>query len=392
MKNNDKELTVHAYQKSVELLKNNSSKYGFLAAGMTATAKHRRYLDIFGRDAMICGLGALAAEDKRLLKTFRLSLVTLAKYISPTGQIPFAVGPIDNFTRFHLPRSVDGNLWWLIGYWLYSGLAPDKSFEREYKDVFYQALAWLEERLNFGLIEQGEAADWADEMPRSGLVLYSNALWLLFLRLINSREKDIIYRNFLFFFSTDSLLKKDYVNLFSLFPYFRRNLKKQIGKRPYFLTAVSRVTIEDSFDVFGNILACLSGLVSEKKVEKIIKEIIKQQANKVGPIRSLARPISLKQAGVFEEYFQNKHWHYHNAGIWPMIGGFWVYLLAKYGKLELAKEELVRLAKLNQKNNWQFNEYMHGRTGRPLGVKYQSWNAAAYILAYKAAEENKFII
>ena len=381
-----------AYQKSVELLEENSGRYGFFAAGKSPQAKSRRYLDVFARDAVICGLGALADGNEKLIKAFRSSLITLAKHISPNGQIPFAVSPSNGMVRFRLPYSVDGNIWWLIGYWLYSELTPDKNFERQYKDIFYQSLAWLEQRLNFGLIEQGEAADWADEMPRFGLVLYTNSLWLLFLRLISSRERNSIYKNFLFFFSTEQIKKSDYPELFSHFPYFRKNLKQKIKKRPYFLTAVSRVTIEDSFDVFGNILACLSGMVDVDKVSVIIDEIIKNKANTPGPIKSLAKPLPLTRGGIFEKSFQNKPWHYHNAGIWPMIGGFWVYLLAKQGRQDLAEQELINLAQINKKNNWQFNEYLHGRTGKPMGVKRQSWNAATFLLAYQAVIKNKFII
>ncbi len=388
----DDVLVQAAYQKSISLLQENAYRYGFMAAGKSALAKSRRYLDVFSRDAAICGLGALASGDEKLIKYFKASLITLAKNISPSGQIPFAVSPVDNMVRFRLPYSVDGNIWWLIGYWLYSEIVPDKNFERQYKDVFYQALTWLEDRLNFGLIEQGEAADWADEMPRFGLVLYSNALWLLFLRLISSRERNSIYKNFLFFFSTDNIKKSDHPDLFSHFPYFRKNLKQRIKSKPYFLTAVSRVTVEDSFDIFGNILACLSGLVDSYKIDAIIDEIIKSKANFPGPIKSLAKPLPLSEGGIFEKSFQNKPWHYHNAGIWPMIGGFWVYLLAKQGRQDLAEQELIRLAQLNKKNNWQFNEFMHGRTGKPLGVKKQSWNAAAFILAYQAVIKNKFII
>ena len=42
-----------------------------------------------------------------------------------------------------------------------------------------QAISWLRchEHVEHGLIMQCEASDWADIMPRSGQVLYSNALW-----------------------------------------------------------------------------------------------------------------------------------------------------------------------------------------------------------------------
>ena len=42
-----------------------------------------------------------------------------------------------------------------------------------------RAIAWLQaqEHPHFRLLQQNEASDWADIMPRSGYVLYTNALW-----------------------------------------------------------------------------------------------------------------------------------------------------------------------------------------------------------------------
>jgi len=388
----EKKIIEEAYTKSIELLKNNGTRYGFIAASVSARAKERWYVHIFGRDAMICALGALASGDEELMSIARKSLETLAKNISKEGQIPFAVEPKQKFVRYHLPQSVDGNVWWLILYWLYSREAKDQAFDRQYKEVFYQAIAWLKQRMYGGLIEQGEASDWADEMPRQGLVLYTNALWLLFLRLIGSRERQQIYNNFLFFFSTDGFRGKDHEELMRMFRFYRRNLKRYVKVKPYFLAAVSRVSVDEGFDVFGNILACLSGFVETKRVMQLIGIIGKERVNEPVPVRVLSQPIRKDRQGIFEVDHQNKPWHYHNGGAWPMAGGFWVYLLAKQGQDQLARSELERLAQVNSQGNWGFYEFFHGKTGKPMGMKHQSWNAATYILGYQAVMKKKFII
>lgn len=71
---------------------------------------------------------------------------------------------------------------------------------------------------------------------------------------------------------------------------------------------------------------------------------------------------------------------------------FWVYLLARHGKIKQAQAELLKLAQANSFNNWEFNEWFHGRNNRPMGVKGQTWNAATYILAYNAVVNNKYIL
>ena len=78
---------------------------------------------------------------------------------------------------------------------------------------------------------------------------------------------------------------------------------------------------------------------------------------------------------------QNYPWQYHNGGIWPYIGGFWVALLAKIDK-KRAKQELTNLAHANALNNWEFNEYLHGQLGTPMGIPLQTWNMSMYLFAY----------
>ena len=31
---------------------------------------------------------------------------------------------------------------------------------------------------------------------------------------------------------------------------------------------------------------------------------------------------------------------------------------------------------------WEFTEWAHGQTGRPMGKAYQAWSAASYVAAY----------
>jgi len=380
------------YNKSIELLLKNSTNQGFVAASKSKMSLDRNYYAIFGRDTMICSLAALASGDKKLIAVAKRSLMTLANNISKYGQIPFAVDKRRHINIYRFPQSVDGNLWWLIVFCFYARITGDKKFSLRYRSAREQALNWLSMRQNFGLIEQGEAADWADEMPRSGFVLYTNALWLWLLRLMDDPNKNSIYNSFTYFFTAGRTIGQNYRSLDKFFPNFRKNVKNFIPNKKYFMAAISRVTFDVSFDVYGNILTGLSGLAEEQKVKTIIAEIVKIKANYPWPIRVLAKPIAKPQQGIFEKKHQNKPWLYHNAGVWPMVGGFWVCLLVKYGYDKLALAELKRLANVNALHNWEFNEFFHGQTGRPMGVKHQSWNAATYILAYQAVINNKTIL
>lgn len=385
------DIQQEAYRRSIDLLRENSSSYGFLAARKSDTAAHKNYDAIFARDASMCAIAALATQDEELMLVGRRSLEFLAEMASSKGEIPFSVKPQAKRTHFRMPSSIDGNLWWLIAYWLYAEHLHDLSFKSLHYDIFKRAIAWLEYRMVDGLLEQGEGADWADEMPRSGLVLYSNALWLWFLQLIDSQHVSQIYKHFLFYFSSEKLGNAGYQEMTKQHPYYRKNLEKRVKEQPYFLSAVSRVTIDNDFDIFGNILTCLSGVVPQKRVKEIIKAIEKTKAAQPVPIRVMEKPRLRKQQGIFEETNQNKAWTYHNAGAWPMVGGWWVYLLSGYNKKQ-AEQELQVLAEVNSRKDWGFIEHFHGKAGKALGMQGQSWNAATYILAYKAVQENSFLI
>jgi glycogen debranching enzyme len=81
---------------------------------------------------------------------------------------------------------------------------------------------------------------------------------------------------------------------------------------------------------------------------------------------------------------QNQVWQYHNGGIWPMVGGFWVAALAGAGRARQAQQGLVGMARACEVGGWVFTEWLHGRTLAPRGMPGQSWNAAAFLLAESA--------
>lgn len=100
-----------------------------------------------------------------------------------------------------------------------------------------------------------------------------------------------------------------------------------------------------------------------------------------------------------EETHMNPRWtnpdfSYHNAGIWPFVGGFHVTALALSLRQRRADELLGRLAAANQAGAtepWGFHEWLHGETGKPEGAPDQAWNAGMYVLAHHAVEHPEAI-
>ena len=79
--------------------------------------------------------------------------------------------------------------------------------------------------------------------------------------------------------------------------------------------------------------------------------------------------------------------HYHNGGVWPFIGGFYVAALVRYGRTREAEMALERLAILNHAGG--FNEWHHGSTAMPMGVRDQAWSSAMYIYAWHAVQRGE---
>ncbi len=124
---------------------------------------------------------------------------------------------------------------------------------------------------------------------------------------------------------------------------------------------------------------------------RILRSLERAGVHDPYPVRVVCDPI-LESDRLWRPYMgrhrQNLAWQYHNGGIWPFVGAFWAATLAEQGSR--AHSELAKVARANQLGNWAFNEWLHGTTHAPAGMPGQSWNAAAFLLAYACLEQRVF--
>jgi hypothetical protein len=368
--------------RAIALLQRNRTPDGMRAATPGPEAEGRGYLAVFGRDAAVCAIGMAVSGDPTLEREAPASLVTLARHQARNGQIPKFVDVNRAEADFWYLGCIDATLWWLIaiawldrhepGYRLRHGLAAN----------IEKAVVWLEcqEHQRFFLLQQNEASDWADIMPRSGFVLYTNALWYLVKQQYGLTHAEETRRNFNQLFHPFSASTAQYRRA-RLLAHYTRNRARH---RDLYLSFVNFSFFGDEGDTFGNVLAVLCGLTDDADAHRTLQGLMHAEVDAPYPVRVVCDPI-LEEDMLWRPYMsrhrQNYAWQYHNGGIWPFVGGFFAAALAQAGLRDRAAETVRKLAAVNSLGDWAFTEWLHGRTYELCGMRGQSWNAAAFLIA-----------
>jgi glycogen debranching enzyme len=385
----DQSLLDACHVQSIELLKRNLAPGGILAASPSPRASKRGYTAIFGRDAAVCAIGMALSGDKTLARAAAVGLRTLAEHQAPNGQIAKFVDLQRQEADFWYLGCIDSTLWWLIALALLDRRLRPGGLRRRYTKHIKLAIQWLlaQEHQRFFLLQQNEASDWADIMPRSGFVLYTNALWYFTKRLYGIEHAQETHENFNGLFHPFSADIAEYRRARLLNDYALRSGRN----RDLYLSFVNFSFFGEEGDVFGNVLAVLLGLADDRASARTLGALTKARVNDPYPVRVVTRPI--KQSSYLWRPYMARHrqnfvWQYHNGGIWPMVGGFWIAALVAAGDVERAKVELVKLARVCALRQWAFTEWLHGKTLAPRGMPGQSWNAAAFLMAEHAVSTN----
>jgi glycogen debranching enzyme len=382
------------YRAAIESLRRCCCKWGLKASGRPV-GHHQ----IWARDSMIALLGARFVEDTEIQEALQSSVSLLKDHRGPHGAIPNNVASgtlLPNFRAY-----ADGGLWWIVGSTL---LAPDE-------DVAREVLRWYEfqDVDQSGLLSMQEASDWQDLFCTRGKGLYLNCLYVMTLRcaaeLFTGDEADRLRRhadsvadriNTYFWylghgdtqrqmsltFSTAGVTSQDSMGRPREIPE-----KRYLIDERYYLPYIGFRSVGEWFDSFGNILAILAGVANQEQ-SGIILDFISRYSLDLWPLRSLT-PVVRPGDADWRNYYGslNAPHHYHNGGVWPFLGGFYVAALVKAGRHEAAELALRSLAQLNQCG--QFNEWHHGETGAPVGAQDQAWSAGMYLFAYECVRRGR---
>jgi glycogen debranching enzyme len=400
----ERDLLAESYQRAIDALRRNITPKGFSACSLTDNEVYGtdvNYRSVWARDGGMTVVWTLDLGDDDIRACQAATLRTLMAKLSPAGQIPANVriendepdyGGIGNIA------SIDSGLWVIIAMWRYASETGDWSIVNEHRHDLQRAMDWLaaHDSNNDGLLEIPEAGDWTDLFARSYHVLYDEVLWYRtlvcyanILEHLGDAEKAAGYRreaarvreaiNVRFWPSTnpDSPLRAQFANA-----------QLALGDARYLVAQLSPFGFSWRCDVYANLLAYLMyDLVTQRQATMTFRFLWGVGVNSPAPVRNLYPPVHAGDP-EWRDYFTvnlaNLPNHYHNGGIWPFVGGLWVRYIHRLGFRDLARREMVKLAELCRQgvqHEWEFNEWHHGVTARPMGKAYQAWSAASYLQA-----------
>ena len=397
-------LTDMALERAHAILNTECSPIGLMASP-------EGYPHVWARDSVITSLGAILLPDhKNCLST---SLATLAGQQSELGAIPnnvsVATGRLDHTNA----GSVDSNLWYILGHYIQYRAFGDVDFLRQYWPSLERALLWLryQDSNGCGLLEVHEAADWADLLANRFNILYDNALWYAALRAMGVLAQTLDVDDSHYDEMARDVRHKMRIVLWvgpeasgewgpdcpghTEWKHTLSQVDPVLVKRPFFLPYVAFRDYGDYCDVFGNLLTILFDIANPAQEKRILDYLHQVGIDEPYPVRVL-HPIIHPGNKDWREYYRNNNLNlpeqYHNGGIWPFVGGFYVAALVKAGRQQQAAQVLEKLAQVNRQGTeeeWEFNEWCHGRTGQPMGYPHQAWSAGMYIFAHRCVRDGR---
>ncbi len=408
------QLISQAREKALETLYQCATPQGF-----RASAKAVGYPQIWGRDSMFTSLAAVATGDETLLKAMRASLDTLGAHQSCLGLIPLNVNPESGYISTENAGACDSNLLFILGHYLYYQTTKDLDYLQKNWKIIEKALQWLvyQDMNECGLLEIPEAGNWMDLLAVRYNTLYDNVLYYAAVLAHEELKKVVQLPSTCCLGGICANCIHERINLLFwidrcwVAEHFAEHLEKlkairlewfmlyhnigTISSRPYYLPWVAFREYGDWCDSLANLLAILSGVADGHRSDHILRYMLQVGMAEPYPTKAIHPPIYPGEPH-WREYYRSRTLNlphqYHNGGIWPMIGGFHVAALIRRKQYTEAEQTLFALAKANQQGiaeEWEYNEWLHGESGHPMGFGKQAWSAAMFLFAEHAVQSGQ---
>ncbi len=314
-----------------------------------SAGKHH-FVDIWARDGLFASLGNLCGDGcLKTLSTFknfqrddglipyrvRRSSVNLLKYF---GKPLMLKTPIADFRSFQSGRTVyDGGVLYILIFSLRileNGNIDEinlfsKSISKSY--LFYRA------KFGDGLISEGFQSEWADQVLKSGNVLYTNVIYLSAIKKLLEVVKKY-----------PEIFKE--INLRDLKPHYiklKNELDLKLWNGKYYSDFFNSKR-HDYLAAFPNLLAIIFGISDEKQSKSILKQVQKYNVKDVGVASNYPKypwyliPIQNYILGLRD---------YHNGLFWLQPWIVYIAVLAKFQMKKKARVEMEKISRIISRDN-----------------------------------------
>ena len=355
---------------AVALLRALSGAHGILASHSVTANYHA----VFARDAVMAGVAGLLLGDDVITGGLVRTLEQLRTLQGAEGQIAsnFAMRPdaSPQVSFGTLAPRIDSATWYLVGVALAARAgAIDAADYRDSVRSVVHVLNALEYNGRH-LIYVPTGGNWADEYIYDGYILYDQVLraWGLQLLSITYREPAWLEKSRRIaetisgrFFSSDT----------------------QAAEHP--IAAYSPVTRHAMFDLAACALLAVSGIAPQRARQALawIDQAFLQQ----GALPPAFHPViaegdpdwpALRRYHLHE--FRNLPYEYHNGGIWPIWLGWLALGLSQAGHADhLSRLREITRSALAALDCFNFEEYLHGRTGAAGGTPGMAYTATGLV-------------
>ena len=380
MKKHQKNLIERAKKAAIEVLLHNA--YGPYR-GLPRAAGWG-YPEPYTRDIMISSLGILITANKKLIKSLRRALETVAKNQSRLGHIPSLVHDPDD------RGASDCTPLFLMAVAIFRQVTGESDFLQQ---AVEKAMRWMEYQSpsDRAIVVQPPTSDWRDEQWVLGYGLFVNTIVYTYLRLFGQHDRASKLREAMGRFTVISDRQNRHVHEGLVLRY-----------KPYYALWSYKVYRSERFDLLGNSIAILSGIATPSRARDLVSWI-EAECKSLKKNEDLAvdlppnffpyvRPGDPDWMPRYQKY--NQPGEYHNGGIWPFVCGFYIAALVAVGRYRLARKKLIALTELvrpaRQANvEFGFNEWIRAQDGTPQGEDWQTWSAAMYLYAASCLERKK---
>ena len=342
------------------------------------------YPEPYTRDLLISSLGILVSGNSELLGSLRKVLETLARKQSSHGHIPSLVHDAED------RGASDTTPLFLLAVALFRKVTGEADFLEE---AVSKAMVWMEYQSpdDRVIVAQLPRSEWRDEQWVFGYGLFVNTVVYSYLKLFHDEKRVKTLREMMSRLTITGRAQQRHVH---------EGLR--LRHKPYYALWSYKVYNNERFDLPGNSLAVLSGLVSPHRGRDIVSwvEAECEEMRRNGDLAvdlppnlfPYVRPDDPDWRPRYRQY--NNPGEYHNGGVWPFVCGFYIAALVAAGRFRLAEQRLLALTGLVAKAReaqvgFGFNEWFRAQDGSPQGQDWQTWSAAMYLYAAVCVERKR---